>query len=276
MMFRKRILILFVAISLVFSAVYMPTPQTPRAQAILGVGDINLESIPTVVGFILQHVGMTMAKIMIDDMVRSTIDWANSGFEGGPAYNINPKQYFINLADAAAGQVIQNELEFLCSPFKDQIRASLTLNYYQPSQQYFQCTFSEALGNLDDFYQDFNTGGGWDTWFEMTQRPTNNPYGAYIEAQARIDLKINSEKSISESELAQSGGYFNYQKCEVYNPDKSVLDKIRSDLNSGKQRAPTRYQAPYDLSKQPGACIEQGDITTPGTAINKAVEDSLG
>ena len=274
-MINKKFLKFSITLSLVFSLFYVPTLQTQRAHALLGVGDINLESVPTVVRFILETIAFPIATTMIDDMTRSTIEWANSGFEGSPAYNINPGAYFLELADNAAGGVIQNELEFLCSPFKDSIRTSLVLNYYEPPEQYFQCTFSEAFGNLEDFYQDFDSGGGWDTWFQLTQRTTNNPYGAYIEAKARIDSKTADESTRTRDELNQSSGYLNYRKCVTYNPDESVLNKIREDNKNKKQRAPDRYQAPYDLSKQPGECIERGDITSPGTSIKSALESTF-
>jgi len=275
MMSKRQILKFSLILSLVLSLSYVPTAQTQRAHAILGVGDINLESVPTVVRFILEAIAFPIAQTMIDDMTKATIDWANSGFEGSPAYNINPEAYFTNLVDESVGEVIQNELPFLCSPFRDKIQFTLSLNYYQPAEKYFQCTFSEAYGNIEDFAQGFRDGGGWDSWFELTQNPTNNPYGAYIAARARIDSKIEEESTRSRDELNQSSGYLNYRKCVAYNPDESTLNKIRDDLKSNKQRAPDRYQAPYDLSKQAGECIERGEITSPGTSIKSALETTF-
>lgn len=275
MMPKRQILKFSLVLSLVLSLSYVPTAQTQRAHAILGVGDINLESVPTVVRFILEAIAFPIAQTMIDDMTKATIDWANTGFEGSPAYNINPEAYFTNLVDESVGEVIQNELPFLCSPFRDKIQFTLSLNYYQPAEKYFQCTFTEAYGNIEDFAQGFRDGGGWDSWFELTQNPTNNPYGAYIAAKARIDSKIGEKSTRSRDELNQSSGYLNYRKCVAYNPDESTLNQIRNDLKSNKQRAPDRYQTPYDLSKQAGECIERGDIISPGTSIKGALETTF-
>ncbi|MEK7186752.1 MAG: hypothetical protein AAB690_02710 [Patescibacteria group bacterium] len=277
-MFKKQVLIFFIVFSLTSTAFYLPSSRTPRAHAVFGVLDTVI-NLPDIVWEVLDSVAIGIAQVMVDDMVRSTIDWANSGFEGSPAYNINPKAYFIDLADKAAGEVINNELQFLCSPFRDKIQLSLSLNYYQPPQEYFQCTFSEVLANVEDFYQGFNDGGGWDTWFEMTQNPTNNPYGAYIAAKTRLDTKINEESTRSKDELNQSSGYLNYRECKYYNPDESVLKTISDGLKSSdpvKRAYAKNYPEKYDLSKQAGACIEEGSVVTPGSAIKDVVEKSLG
>ena len=276
-MTRNNFLKFVLTLTIVTSVLYVPSSNTPRAKALLGVGDINLESVPVVVRLMLEAVGLPMAQVMIDDITRSTIDWANTGFEGGPAYNIDPEGYFVDVLDNAAGEVIENEIPFLCSPFRNKIELSLRSAYYQPAEEYFRCTFTEAKGNLEDFYQSFDNGG-WQSWFELTQTPTNNPYGAYIAARARIDTKAAEATTRARDEFNQNAGYFNYRKCLTRNPDESVLEAIREGLNSDdpvKRAYAKNYPSKYNLSKQPGACVEEGEITTPGHAIKDSVENAL-
>ena len=124
------------------------------------------------------------AQIAIQRIVASTVEWANTGFEGNPAYVTDPKQYFSDLSDGIAGEfILGSDLSFLCSPFQTQIRLALRQSYVRPNP--FQCTLTQVVGNIENFYGDFSQGG-WDAWFSMTQNPTNNPYGAYLEAKIEL------------------------------------------------------------------------------------------
>src|SRR5690606_1977900 len=126
---------------------------------------------------IADMVARSAAQAILTQMINSTVEWANNGFDGNPAYAIDPVRYIGNIADGVAGEFIGGtELGFLCSPFQAQIRLSLQKQYTRGAQ--FQCTLSEVVGNIEDFYQDINQGG-WDAWFVMTQNPQNNPYGAF-------------------------------------------------------------------------------------------------
>ena len=64
-MSKKQILKLSIVLSLMFSLFYIPSPQTQRAHAFLGVGDINLESVPVVVRFMLETIAFPIAPLQI-------------------------------------------------------------------------------------------------------------------------------------------------------------------------------------------------------------------
>lgn len=171
------------------------------------------------------------AQVAIERIVSSTVTWAQSGFQGNPAYVTDPKGYFGNIADGVAGEfILGSDLGFLCSPFQANIRISLTQQYYQP--QPFQCTLTGITGNIDNFYNDFSSGG-WDAWFSMTQTPTNNPYGAYLEAKIELDSRIASAVGLQREQLNWNQGFLSWADC------------IKSDPGTGE-------------------CIERGPTKTPG------------
>ena len=182
------------------------------------------------------------AQVAIERIVSSTVTWAQSGFEGNPAYVTDPKGYFGNIADGVAGEFIMgSDLGFLCSPFQANIRVSLTQQYYKPRP--FQCTITGITGNIEDFYTDFSSGG-WDTWFSMTQTPTNNPYGAYLEAKIEMDSRIASAVGLQREQLNWNQGFLSWSEC------------IKSDPNTGE-------------------CLERGPTKTPGSVIKSNLDRVL-
>ncbi len=191
---------------------------------------------------ILNAAAMFTAQIVIERIVASTVEWANSGFEGNPAYVTDPKQYFTNIADGAAGDFIKgSDLGFLCSPFQANIRLSLAQQYYQPRP--FQCTITQIVGNIDNFLGDFNQGG-WDAWFSMTQNPTNNPYGAYLEAKIELDSRIASALGLEKEQLEWNQGFLSWADCIVKDP-------------------------------LTGECLARGPVKTPGTIIKGQLDRVL-
>ncbi len=208
-MFGKKFATFFLILSIFSTAFYSPV-FTPRAQAFLGFGDLTID-IKQLVRGIADGYAMTLAQQMVDDIVRSTVDWANSGFEGNPAFVTNPQQYFTDIADGIAGEFIAgSDLNFLCSPFQTQVRLALQQSYTQPRQ--YQCTFSESVGNIQAFYDDFNQGG-WDAWYEVTQNNANNPYGAYLEAELDLNSRIAESVNLKKEQLDWSSGFLSYEKC---------------------------------------------------------------
>ncbi|MHB1330641.1 MAG: hypothetical protein ACYCY6_01600 [Minisyncoccota bacterium] len=273
--FLKRVTTVLFAILLAFNVAYNPV-LTPKANAFLGVGDINLESIPTILKFTFQEIGRSMANKMLDDMVKSTIEWANSGFEGNPSYAINPEQEFRMSANDVVGRVIDEELGlgFLCSPFQAQIRLSIQSEYTQERNN-MQCTLEEIGVNLDNFYNDFDEGG-WDAWIKMTQEDQNNPYGAFLSAKTDIDREVANTLAIKQQELNWGNGMKSFKRCLVRQPNipSTILDQVRNGTLS--EEAAEELYGEFTESAPPGTCIEYGPTETPGSVISNQLNKALG
>ncbi|MDP2642010.1 MAG: hypothetical protein Q8P21_01830 [bacterium] len=270
MNYRNRILALGLAILILIPVV----PSTTRAQE-LPSGPIpglpSYSSLPTVpisnlayeaketgisifginTGLTWDGIAIMIAKKFIERMVDSTVNWINNGFDGNPAYVIDPEQYFTDIADGVAGEFIAgSDLGFLCSPFQAQIRISLQKQYTQPEP--FQCTLTDVVGNIENFYNDFSQGG-WDGWFSMTQNNANNPYGAYLEAKIELDSRIASAIGLKEQQLNWGRGFLSFSDCIEY---------AQVDVGEGQTER--------------GECIKHGPIKTPGVAIEGQLENVLG
>lgn len=261
MIIKKLIATLLLALGLL-PLLYIPVNTKPANAQGFPVIDIK-----ALVERIIDGFAMTLAQQMVDNMVRSTVKWAQSGFEGNPAYATNPKQYFGNIADGVAGSFIKSDpnLNFLCSPFQANIRISLLQEYYEPSQ--YQCTLTGIVGNIEDFYQDFSKGG-WDAWFSMTQNPANNPYGAYLLAQSDLNSRLTVSINNEQKQLDWNQGFLSYKVC----PAEFKVDQAYVD-----------YATQWNLVKEDGTPYRAGDCLsdivkkteTPGTTIKNQLDKVL-
>lgn len=273
--FLKKFASVAFAIILACNIAYNPM-LAPRANAFLGVGDINLESIPTILKFTFQEIGRSMANKMLDDMVKSTIEWANSGFEGNPSYSINPEQDFRDSANEVVGRVIDEKLKlgFLCSPFQVKIQASIQSEYTQERYN-AQCTLDEIGTNWESFVNNFQEGG-WDAFIKVSQESQNNPYGAFLSIKSDLDKELAETASIKEQELNWGSGMKGFKRCAVRQPNipSSIIDGVRNGTIT--REAAEEMYGEWQEAKAPGECIEYGPTETPGSVISSQLNKALG
>ena len=295
--FGKQAVVFLFIFSTLSSIVYLPV-FTPRAEAFLGIGDVTFViDGAAIIRKVLDAGAQIAAQKTVNDIVKSTVTWANNGFEGGPGYVTNPKQFALNTANSVAGQYIQGtQLGFLCSPFQTNIRLALRNSYFDPqlSNNPYQCTFTGINGNLKNFYTDFKSEG-WSGWFSMTQDPNNNPYDSYIKAKVDLDSRIQQALNLQDKELAVNNNYLSYKDCLVKNPSQAVIDQLesgRSDyinqqviaaMDGTKANTPSQAmidsqegstEVKFDPTKPADACIEYGPVKTPGSVLKQALDNS--
>jgi hypothetical protein len=266
-MLKRKLLSFFIILSIITPFFYLPY-QAKKAEAIFGIGDLVID-VKALAERIIDGIAMTAAQLVVDKMVQSTVQWAQNGFEGNPSYSTDPKQFFIDTADQAAGKFIQGDedLGFLCSPFQANIRLSLAQQYYQTQQ--FQCTMTGVVGNIEDFLADFSQGG-WDSWFEMTQNQTNNPYGAYLAAKIELDSRVAAAVGLEQKQLDWNQGFMSWSRCTKTNPPP-----MREDIDvvfDGVVKTPNLEHVP---GKAVGDCIERGPVETPGSTIKAQLDKVL-
>lgn len=169
---------------------------------------------------------------MIEYIADSTIRWANSGFNGNPAFIDNMDNFFTDLADREAGAFIQQFARNvsagglnICSPFKVQIAIGLS-NYYGSNnaggfRRASSCTLSQVVRNMEGFMNGNFSEGGWPGWFSMTQHPQNNQIGMTLLATDELYARISSQNNTAKFELGLNKGFLNFKKCETPGVDAS-------------------------------------------------------
>ena len=206
---------------------------------------------------IADGIAMATAQRLVDNTVRSTVNWAQSGFDGNPAYVTDPQQFFLNVGDTVAGDFIggaSSTLSFLCSPFQTKIRLALRNAYLQEPQ--YSCSLTGVVQNVDAFYNNFSQGG-WDAWFAVTQTSGGNPYDAYLEAKLDLDSRIANTIGLKQDELNRNQGFLSWKACEQYGPPQT-----------GGIDDPGRLDTPTQR------CIKEKTLT-PGVTIKEQLDKVL-
>lgn len=210
--------------------------------------------------FILDPAARVAMRTIIQRVTAQTVNWANSGFKGNPAFVTNPKQFFLNVGDNVASNFLSSSgVNQLCTPFRSKVRLALVKNYISEEQN-FSCTLSILKNNYTQFAKDFT--GGWDAWFEVTQNTQNNPYGAYMAAEDELNARLAEEKNKYQQQIDQGRGFLSWERC----PDNSVVtaaNQTQLSTDSGKKL-------------EIGDCAGPLEAATPGSVIESQLQKSLG
>jgi hypothetical protein len=148
-----------------------------------------------------------IAKVALQQITTSIVDWINSGFDGQPAFVQDYEQFFSDIADKAAGEFIEGSgLAFLCSPFKLQIKIAIAQSYAnRKSSSASSCTLTQVVGNIENFMKGDFSAGGWAGLISFTTTPSNNPYGAYMQAEASLGSFVAAKVSAGASNISPEG-----------------------------------------------------------------------
>lgn len=205
--------------------------------------------------------GYELANRMIRKVANSTVSWINSGFKGNPAYVTDPSKFFLEVGDNLASDFLSGpKMNSICTPFQAKVRLALVKNYVSQDNENYSCSLSKLKNNYDQFINDFKQGG-WDGWFEITQVQSNNPYGAYLQAQTNLSKQLSIEKNKYVKQLEQGKGFLSFERCKP----SSVLSQ--SDINSLGD-AGKKYKV--------GDCWNNDkEVVTPGSVIENQLNNVL-
>ena len=190
----------------------------------------------------------TIAKVALQQMTASIVNWINSGFNGKPGFVQNYTQFFTNVADQAAGEFIRGSgLAFLCSPFRPQVRIAIAQAYANRNAQ--SCSLTSIVRNTNSFMNGNFGAGGWPGFLSVTTMPLNNPYGSYVYGQIALGNYQAQRVSEQSTRLAQGQGF---------------LPVTRETCTGGVD----------PITRRRTGCKEV--IITPGTTVARAIDTQLG
>ena len=223
----QKATVLLVLSSFTFSPIFPSKIEVAKAQ-IPGVGGALMVPVNDVVNNVketaLDGIAYAAAKLVVQEITISTVNWINSGFEGNPGFLENPGQFFKGLSDDVLGSFIESsEFGFICSPFQAQIRLALITKHY--GSRISNCSLSDALNNLEGGFDNFvsidygvsqrNVPGRifkWSDWHGVIQ-PEGNPYGAYAAAETELSLRISTAQGGMQKELDLGRGLLSFRDC---------------------------------------------------------------
>jgi hypothetical protein len=203
--------------------------------------------------FTLDAIAWAMVDLTLQSMARSMTTWIKNGFEGDPAFVQDLGKYLTGVGDKIVSDTIWgSDLDFLCSPFKLNIRLALEFQYKQTRnlKTQTQCSLSTIINNTDAFFKGNFLEGGWNGWFQVASNPVNNPYGALMVSQAALTARIGNARLQEKQQLDWGKGMFSQKVCaesvasapgecaryETVTPGTAIEAQLNETLASGEKR----------------------------------------
>jgi len=204
---------------------------------------------------VFDRIGWAVAKNIISGMVRSLINWVNSGFQGSPAFVTDLKGFLMDAVDQEFGRIISeiggaNGIgSFICAPFRLDVQHSLDTQFNRgraTGQSAPECTVTGVVDNIQGFISGIDPGNGISDWLEITSTPqTNTPYGAVlnaevaararlINAQGQVLEEVNWGDGFLSQKICEAVGGDGGQQCTISKPGRIIADQLNKALGAGQ------------------------------------------
>ncbi len=271
-------------VALVFNLIFLPILPAQVAHAQFGIPVPVVEIGPSGVANVTTAVNSTTMSFKeqlfdalafgfmnyaIQRIAANTVQWINSGFKGSPAFVTDPEGFLKKTADQTVGAFIEKDprLNFLCSPIQNRIKIAL-VNSYAPNNNLWQCTLTDAVGNMENFLDDFDRGG-WDKFFEISQKQQNSPIGAYIMAENELYSQVASKVGVKQQDLNWGKGFMSFKSCARY----AGIPEAQRTIDVPTQNPDGSFGNRKEVI--PDTCVQES-TETPGTVIESRLNDALG
>lgn len=170
-----------------------------------------------------------IATQALQQMTGDILEWANSGFDGEPAFVTDLLGYLQDVADDVAGDFIYgDELSTLCTPFKLDVITAVGKGYQQAQhgevKDRLACGIDQiAGGNPEAFLEGTASAGGWSMWFEIAVNPQNTPLGAKLAAQAALADAVAEAQYAEQKDIDNGRGFRSQKVCKNGNEDCTIV-----------------------------------------------------
>lgn len=272
--YLKKLATLALLASIVGGVVLPLAPRTAYAQAtatvevpgplLLGVqttatADTATAENTTVQTHIMQFLNKLAwdaAKMVIQSMTKSVVNWINTGFQGSPAFETNLNMGLRSLGDAKAAELFQTlaNSDAVQSPFLEKIVLGVGAAYYLSTseeriQQRLRYTLNQVSQNDRAFLGGDFKQGGFDAWFSATLNSQNNPIGAEFILGQELAAQLENASFNRLQELSWGRGFLSWRG------DCILLGKAQTGSSTDASLGQQDNCLQYDI-KTPGSVIE--------------------
>ncbi|MEK7104581.1 MAG: hypothetical protein AAB868_00900, partial [Patescibacteria group bacterium] len=249
----------------------------------------------------IQSIGRLIAKMLLQKLTMSTVNWINSGYDGSPSFIQDADKFF---SDIAKTEILQFGIEIEgISPFsKDWMRnnaLALKTKFADNARYSLEEMIAQTTPGCDTngvvsgvsgvvsgtngvvtscseaFSKDFSVGG-WDAWTAMTQVPANNPLGAKLmfdnEIQKRLDGTSQSTAKNTRDALQAASGFLGDQRCvDPKGVTKEEHEKGLRERSNLPQNSEDQMQYQYI-----NRICNKWEYVTPGKMVADAATTVMG
>lgn len=228
----------------------------------------------------LDGIAWIVAKAAVQSLVRSTVNWINSGFQGSPAFTTDLNRNLLRVGDALANKFINELVDGLVdSPYQDEVSEAVRLTYFLSTGEgnYFNLNPYTLSQVSEDPLQFLNEGdfarGGFNAWFSALDYQ-NNPYGSYELAIGELNNRLRSGQGARRSEIGWGNGFLSWRSCDQLSSTGTITDITTApnvDFESGTVTpGETTSVALADTDN-----CTSSSIKTPGSVIKQQLDNHL-
>lgn len=236
----------------------------------------KLQDAQTLKEYVLDPLAYIAVTGLLNAMTNTILGWIQ-GTDSGFIENLEDE--LTRSADAMGGRILNQIATFnLCGNIGAFLRLSLSAPL--SLRQRLECTATQIVANVEDFYQDFQQGG-WPAFFEISLRPQNNAYGAYLlSLDATVEAQTKAQDTFRQN-IAKGKGFLGFRvsreaNCEFISTAASAeiqkfmpLDTIKGDQKLKKITDNPDEEATYQL------CDIEYDEKTPGSVFSDGLSNSI-
>lgn len=231
-----------------YLAVCMPTTQLPVAATIGTVSSFSgVATVPNAEGPGATGVGTTLINVgQICDSIKKALGqafkqqilqalvndikaWIKRGYKGKVIVT-DWRELVSNAGQAAVGEFANSVgAGFLCSPFNFQIQ--FLLKQHPDFDTKARCTLDDIVGNIDNFYKDFRSGG-W-VAYQESWTPQNNFYGATLAAINEANRVHDEAADAAKNEGIANKGFLSQKNCVTVTLPNGKTKEQCTTINPG-------------------------------------------
>ena len=216
---------------------------------------------------VVKEAAMRAARILINNITQSTINWINTGNFGNPFYLTNQESYFKDIVKFEVRNLVDiyayNKAKF---PFGKQFAIN-TINSYQRKLEdnaaYSLSNVIKDQAYLDSYRSDFNVGG-WEGFLINTQYPQNNYIGFTMIANEDLARKVDKTSTTAaekvQDTLDKSQGFLAPQTCTDNNGNNAYNKVLKNQFVR-----PSFDSAKWQKENPVSACGYQSSSNTDQT-----------
>lgn len=206
----------------------------------------------------------TIKNSLLFQLSNQIVDWIQSGKQ--PQFIKQPGKFLEDTAILAVNRSISQLAPRLCSSFRDQVVVQIpgysaqTNPFYQP----VTCTIDQVVNNVEDFYNNFQSGG-WLAYQEIWQ-PQNNYFGASMLANSLVGAQTSAAVQVAQNDLNQGNGFASKGQCTqwvLYSP--TTPGTVTESIMNALLLVGNTYYAP-DYSTTQGATDDGNPPLVPANA----------
>jgi hypothetical protein len=231
-------------------------------------------------GIGLNAIAWQVAKLAIQSMTKSMVNWINSGFNGSPAFVTDLEGHLRNVGDAVAGSFLNQLLTnpAIASPFQSNVAKDVAALYYlSTSRNSFFAqspyTLNKVTPNDAAFLGGNFKSGGLAAWHSAIFNMANNPYGARMLAVEALGANVSNAQQVALTQLGWGQGFLSWCGDNRTGANNNV-NNVNAAGDGLTPVVVTSAVNPAEVCRKDDGT--PGYIQTPGSVIQNQINHTLG